>query len=742
MEKRYFNDEERARLPQLLLELGRHMRGATAPGDLSRLRRAVTEAVEAGSLPRDRHGINPVIHNIKTAIALSEVLGADSDMLAALMLHNISGPDGAPADVAAIRADWGDDTATLVEGLTKVGSLYSKRGAVMSENFRNLLLTFARDIRVIIIMIVERLVLMQTINHHPDEQFVRDVAYEASYLYAPLAHRLGLYSIKSLLEDLSLKYIDRPTYTSIARQLNETKQARDAYIASFIDPVKKRLADAGLKFEIKGRTKSIYSIYNKIKKQNNDLDHIYDLFAIRVILDVPPEKEKSSCWLAYSLVTDMYQPNPARMKDWISIPKSNGYESLHITVKGPEGRWVEVQIRTRRMDLIAEKGLAAHWRYKGIKSEEGLDAWISNIRDILETAGSGPMELMKNIKMDIYSHEVFVFTPRGDLHRLPQGATVLDFAFSIHSGLGCTCTGAIVNGRHRRLNYKLQSGDTVQVTTSPQQAPKQDWLNIAVTTKARSKIRATLNERAAVAGELAREMLMRRFKNRKIEVDEGTLSKVIKRMGFKTATDFYLAIAEERLDPSRVIAQYELFLQGRDAGSGPSRSAEEFTMPSAEAAVADHGAGGGEEPLVIGGGDIRGLSYRLARCCNPVHGDPVFGFISAEGTVKIHRDDCPNASNIRQRYPYRVIPVRWSGRVGGQAVSTLRIVGNDDLGIVTNITSIIAKEKGAYLRNISIDSSGGMFRGYLVVGVDNTQVLSSLIKKIKTVKGVKEVARN
>ena len=392
-----------------------------------------------------------------------------------------------------VTDDWGDDIAKMVRGLLKVSTLYKRGVAVDSENFRRLVMAFAEDIRVIIIMIVDRLVLMRLINHHPDEKRVRDLAFEANYLYASLAHRLGLYAIKGELEDMSLKYTDRETYTSIARQLNERKNARDAYIASFIAPVKEKLLEAGLKFDIKGRTKSISSIWNKIKKQKNDIDHIYDLFAIRIILDCPPEKEKSDCWMVYSLITDMFQPNPSRMKDWISIPKSNGYESLHITVAGPGGKWVEVQIRTRRMDLVAEKGLAAHWRYKGIKSESNLDAWMNNVRDILESAhGGGPMELMRNFKMDIYDKEVFVFTPKGDLYRLPAGATLLDFAFNIHSGLGCICTGGLVNGKNQKLTYKLRSGDTVEILTNSSQSPKQDWLNIVVTSKARTKIRQTL----------------------------------------------------------------------------------------------------------------------------------------------------------------------------------------------------------------------------------------------------------
>jgi len=636
-----------------------------------------------------------------------------------------------------VAETWGDDVGLLVRGLVKVSGLYGHHAAATdTDNFRRLLLTFAEDIRVIIIMIVERLILMRAINHHPDDEAVRLVACEAGYLYAPLAHKLGLYAIKSELEDMSLKYTNRDIYTRIARKLNETKASRDAYIDAFIAPVKAALEKEGLKFDIKGRTKSIYSIWNKMQKQHNDVEHIYDLFAIRIIIDTPPNREKPDCWMAYSVVTDMYQPNPARLKDWLSIPKSNGYESLHITVKGPENKWVEVQIRTRRMDEIAEKGIAAHWRYKGIKSENTLDTWMTHVREILETAESGPTELMKNMSLDMYSKEVFVFTPKGDLFRLPQGATLLDFAFNIHSGLGSTCTGGKVNGRTRRLNYKLKSGDTVEVMTSAQQQPKADWLSFVVTSKARNKIRQSLNERANRAADLGREMLQRRLKNRKIEIDESSLMRIIKKLGYKTVTDFFVAVSEEQLDVNRVVTEYDAMTQTAEI-SEEVQSAESFTLQT----HLPDGQDSTDDVLVIGD-NIKGVNYRLARCCNPVYGDAVFGFISAEGIIKIHRMDCPNAANIRRRFPYRMINTRWSGKVGQQFAATLRVVGHDDVGIVTNITSIINKEQGSSLRNISIDSHAGLFNGYLVIGVPTTEALNNIIRKIKTVKGIKDVQRN
>lgn len=733
MTESYFTDHEKERLPLMCLNLWHSVKDLAIGGEAARIRRVIAHCADEGGYRRDRYGINPVIRHLETATALCQSVSPDRNMVIAILLYGLCRNEF--LNVEQIEAEWNEDIAKLVRGLLKVSALYKKRPSVESDNFRNLLLTFAEDIRVIIIMIVDRLALMRAINHHPNEKFVRDVAYESSYLYAPLAHRLGLYAIKSELEDMSLKYTMRDTYTSIAHKLNETKLHRDAYIADFIKPIKEKLQSLGLKFDIKGRTKSIYSIWNKMKKQHNDIDQIYDLFAIRVILDSPLEREKNDCWLVYSVITDMYQPNPSRMKDWLSIPKSNGYESLHITVNGPESKWVEVQIRTRRMDEIAEKGLAAHWKYKGIKSENNLDAWMNNVRDILEAAESGPMELMKNFRMDVYDKEVFVFTPKGDLYKLPLGASVLDFAFNIHSRIGCQCMGARVNGKNQKINYKLQSGDTVEIITSSSQTPKQDWLNFVVTSKARNKIKQTIKEQGNKLAELGKELLTRRFKNRKIDIDEAKLMKLIKKMGFKTVTDFFSQISSEQLDINDIIDRYAALEQKAAENQPEQRSAEEFVAQPQDDAQPQ------TDVLVIGD-NVKGLNYRMARCCNPIYGDPVFGFVSAEGVIKIHRSDCPNASNIRDKYPYRIITTKWSGRIGEQFGATLRVVGHDDIGIVTNITSIINKEKSTSLRSISIDSHDGLFQGFLVVGVADTVSLNNLIKKIKTVKGVKDVQRS
>ena len=469
-----------------------------------------------------------------------------------------------------------------------------------------------------------------------------------------------------------------------------------------------------------------------MKKQKVDLPGIYDLFAIRVIIDTPREKEKQDCWLAYSILADMYTANPARMKDWITIPKSNGYESLHATVMGPGQKWVEVQFRTERMDLVAEKGLAAHWRYKGGKGDSS-DKWMNNIRDILETAEAGPMQLMKNIKADSFGEEVFAFTPKGDLFRLTAGATVLDFAFHIHTGVGAHCTGAVVNGAHKRLNYKIQNGDTVEILTSSTQMPRQEWLNIVTTSKARNKIKQSLNEEKQRLADLGKEALARRAKNRKIEIDEAELMKLIKKNGYKFATEFFAEMGADRIDAGRFLNSYIEFTKRETETEHVS--AEEFQI------IQPKDQDKKDDVLVIGEKSINGLNYKFARCCNPIYGDEVFGFISSDGSVKIHKAGCPNARHIRERYPYRIIRADWSGKSGEMLPASLRVIGNDDIGIVANITSIISKEPNTMLRNISIDSHDGIFQGYLVVGVSDNRQLTSLIKKIKTVKGVKDVVR-
>lgn len=626
--------------------------------------------------------------------------------------------------------------STITNGLQRVSELYERNTSLETENFRKLFLTFAEDIRVILIIIVTQLYRMRTLEHEPEDNRLQ-VARESSFLYAPLAHRMGLYKIKTELEDLSLKHINRDIYREIASKINETKRSRDLFIEGFISPLREKLAELGCAFEIKGRTKSIHSIYNKIKKQNTPFENIYDLFAIRVVFDVPLEKEKAVCWQAYSVVADMYQPNPKRLRDWLSIPKSNGYESLHTTVLGPQNKWVEVQIRTVRMDEVAEKGLAAHWKYKGIKGENNMDEWLKNIREILENPELNAIDFMDDFKLNLYDKEVFVFTPNGDLHKLPKGATALDFAFSIHSGLGCKCVGAKVNGRNMPIKYVLNNGDQVEVLTSPTQKPNTSWLHVATTSKAKNKIRQALKEVEFKDAEMGRETLMRRFKNWKIEADEGKISRLAKKLGFKTVSDFYQELAREKLDVLEVRNAY-LDLDKKETHNeyAEVRSAEKFSAEKLRETEAK------EDVLVIGH-DLKNVEFKLSKCCNPIYGDEVFGFVAVSGGIKIHRTDCPNAPEITSRFGYRIVKARWSGKsVGSHYPITLRIVGHDDIGIVTNITSLISKEKNMTLRSISVDTNAGLFQGNLTIMVSDNKDLEQIIRKIKLVKGVKNVSRS
>lgn len=565
------------------------------------------------------------------------------------------------------------------------------------------------------------------------------MAEEASYLYAPLAHKLGLYKLKSELEDLSLKYLEHDAYYMIKDKLNATKRSRDAYIEKFIQPIDEKLKQMGINCHIKGRTKSIHSIWQKMKKQQCGFEGIYDLFAIRIIIDSPIDQEKMLCWQTYSLITDMYQPNPKRLRDWLSVPKSNGYESLHITVLGPENKWVEVQIRTERMDEIAERGLAAHWRYKGIKGESGLDEWLGNIRSALESNDN--LQLMDQFKMDLYEDEVFVFTPKGDLIKFPKGATILDFAYRIHSGVGNKCVGGRINGRNVPIREQLHSGDTVEIQTQNNQSPKQDWLNIVQTGKAKAKIRQAIKELQVKNGLYAKEILERKFKNRKIEMEDALMSHLIKKMGFKEMSDFYRQLVDEKIDANDVIDQYVEY-RDHEAGlktSGVVRSADEYNFDSQQDLQMKRLAGNDDE-LVIDQ-NLKGLDYSLAKCCRPIYGDPIFGFVTVNGGIKIHSKGCPNAPELRKRFGYRIVKARWSGKGASQYNITLRIVGNDDLGIVNNITSIISKEEKIVMKSINIDSHDGLFSGNLDVLVEDTGKLESLLKKLRTVRGVKSVVR-
>ena len=733
IDKFEFTPEERSEALQLISELKERLGGYLLPGDEQKIRSMLRQQTEQQQLSRDAFGLNPVVTGLQTAMILVDETGLKRDAVVAILLYN-SVVSGLVA-IDDVHQDYGESVARIMHGLCRIQELYKNNHVIESENFRNLLLSFAEDMRVILIMIADRVNLMRQIRDTQNEEAKKEVSLEAAYLYAPLAHKLGLYKLKSELEDLSLKYLEHDAYYLIKDKLNETKKSRDAYIENFIKPIEEKLTAAGLKFHIKGRTKSIHSIWQKMKKQKCGFEGVYDLFAIRIILDTPQEKEKIQCWQVYSIVADMYQPNPKRLRDWLTVPKSNGYESLHTTVLGPEQKWVEIQIRTERMDEVAERGVAAHWRYKGVKGQGGsMDEWLTSIRQMLET--SDGREAMDQFKMDLYEDEVYVFTPKGDLLKFPKGATVLDMAYHIHSKIGSSCVGARINNKVVTFRQVLHSGDQVEIMTSSTQKPKQEWLSVVKTSRAKAKIRLALKETQVKEGLFAKEMIERKFKNRKIELEEPVMQQLVKKLHFKEVSEFYKQVVDGTLDMNTLIDHYLEIQQGLKTPTGDkqARSAGEFVYE--EQAVQTQ-----NDDVLIIDRNLKGIDYQLARCCNPIYGDEVFGFVTVSGGIKIHRTDCPNAPEMKKRFGYRIVRAKWSGKGSSQYSITLRVIGVDDIGIVNNLTSIISKEEKLVLRSINIDSHDGLFRGNLVVMIDDISKLEALIKRLRTVKGVKQVER-
>ena len=740
-----FSDEERGRVSTIQHRLFQLAADVIREGDEEKLSSYLSRTIAQGMLHPDAFGLNPIVKDAETALIVAEEIGLSRGSVLSVLLWSVVKSGAASLD--DIRRDFGEEVARILHGLLRIRELYAKSATVGSENFRSLLVTFAEDMRVILIMIANRVCVMRQIKDTENVEAKKRVSMEAAYLYAPLAHKLGLYKLKSELEDLSLKYLEHDAYYHIKEKLNETKRSRDAYIERFLKPLDEKLQAAGLHYHMKGRTKSIHSIWQKMQKQHVDVDGVYDLFAIRIILQSPPEREKMECWQVFSIITDMYQSNPKRMRDWLSVPKSNGYESLHITVLGPEQKWVEVQIRTERMDDIAEHGLAAHWRYKGIRSgESGVEEWLAGVRSALET--NDDAQLMDQFRLDLKEDEVFVFTPKGDIFKLPMGATVLDFAYHIHSKVGNQCVGARIGGKNVTIRQKLQSGDQVEILTSSNQSPKQDWLSIVTTTRARAKVRQSLKEMESRQALLAKEELERKMKNKKLDYEEPVLMHTMTKLGYRIVTDFYAALADGKLDMNTVLetyAQQQRFDHGEAAPLQTSPrsgrlSADQFVLP--DKALPQRGSGEGASDVLVIDQNLKGLDFQMAKCCQPVYGDAVFGFVTSGGGIKIHREDCPNAPQLRQRFGYRIVKAKWAGKRGSQYPITLRVIGNDDIGIINNITNIISKEEKILLRSISIDSNDGLFNGSLTVMLDDTSRLQQLIKKLKTVKGVKNVTRN
>lgn len=729
------NTEDRRLIRAAYRKLRNLTSDVVEPADIRSIRSVFRMAEESTDLGKYKApGFPFILHSLQVATIVADEIGLGRSSVIAASLYDVILMSEIPSDT--IKDLFGETTAAICSGLIKVRELYGKESAIENDNFRKLLFTFAKDVRVILVILADRLNLMRHMKAFaPDSQ--KSISAEVSYLYAPLAHRMGLYGIKSEMEDLSLKYMNREVYDSIASKLNETKKSREEYIANFIAPLKKALSDTGMKFEMKGRTKTISSIYNKLKKKNVDLDSIYDLFAIRIIIDCDIKDEKAECWRAYSIVTDMYKPNPVRLKDWISVPKSNGYESLHITVFGPNNRWVEVQIRTKRMDEVAEKGFCAHWKYKGIKTEANMELWLANIREVLENPELNSVDFIEDFKLNLYDKEVFAFTPKGDLRRLAKGATVLDFAFDIHTNVGRHCTGAIVNDKNVSLRYVLQNGDTVSVLTSPHQEPKQDWMNYVVTARAKTKLRQALREQTFKQAEIGKELLDRRLKNWKLELDDSTQRQLMKEYGYKDINVFFSAVGEEKISASEIKDYLDRLAHEKEQSQNEAvkaATAEDFHANTGEP------AGHSSSVLILEKG-LTNIDFSLAHCCNPIYGDPVFAFVSASGGVKIHRIGCHNEPEMRRKYGYRIIDAKWSGVVGEAMPVMLHVSGNDDIGIMSNISQLFASEKDVKLRNINVDSTEGGFDGTMTVLVNNAKALDSVIKKVKAVKGVRKVER-
>ncbi len=709
-------------------------RRCIAKEDTTEIRKAFNIALNA-HLHKKRDSGDPYIyHPIAVARIAVEEIGLGATSVISALLHETA-KEGVN-NLQEIESEFGKPVRIIVEGLTKMSGISDMKTSLQAENFRKLLLTFSTDVRVILLKLADRLENMRNLEHSSAERQLK-TASETFYLYAPLAHRLGLYNIKSEMEDLSMKYTNPDIYLDIDRKLRNTTTARNRFIREFTEPIKQELARQGFSFEIKGRTKSVYSIWNKMKKQQAEFSEVYDIFAIRIIIETELKKEKADCWRVYSVVTDFYQPNTNRMRDWISVPKSNGYESLHTTVVGPGGKFVEVQIRTRRMDEIAEKGLAAHWKYKGEGVDRGLGEWLRHIREILENPEPSALELVDSFKLNLYSEEVFVFTPRGDLKRFPAGATVLDFAFEIHSDVGSTCVGAKVNGKNAPIKQVLQNGDQISILTSKNQRPKIDWLNWVVTAKARTRIKQSLKEEKQVEADAGKELLGRRLKNWKIEFPDRIRTKVMKNYKVKTSFDLYYLIGSGRIDPADIKELIlKLELKEREQETGQQHE------PDLPDVSEDTGSVEKTADILIIDESLNNIDYKFAPCCNPVFGDQVFGFVSVNGGIKIHRISCPNAPSMLSRYDYRVVKAKWTNSSASSSFQVMiKLSGIEEVGIVNKISDVVSKDLKMTLRSISIDSTDGMFEGVIRVIVRNKSQLDLLLYKLSRVKSVLKAVR-
>ena len=729
-------EEEKKEILRRYRGLLRAAKNSRSREDRKAIRKAFDLALDLHSDQRRKSGEPYIYHPISVARVVAGELGLDTTSIVCALLHDTVEDTHLTLD--EVEEGFGNKERNIVDGLTKMSGVFEPGTSAQAENFRKMLLTLSDDVRVILIKLADRLDNMRTLEFMSHDKQLK-VASETLYMYAPLAHRLGLYAIKSELEDLSLKYTEAEEYESISNRLRKTKDVRARFIRSFCAPIKRELKEAGIKYDIKGRPKSIFSIWTKMQKQKVSFEEVYDVFAVRIVIDTERDKEKTEIWRTYSIVTDFYQPNPDRLRDWISLPKGNGYESLHTTVMSPTGKWVEIQIRSERMDEVAEKGFAAHWKYKEGKKETAggggqIDKWLNQIRGILESEEDDALAFIDEFKMNLTTSDIFVFTPNGDMITLPKGASILDFAFRIHTKVGSQCIGGKVNHKLVPLSYKLNSGDQIQIITSRKQIPKEDWVNYVVTTHARQKIRHSLKEVERAKALEGKETFNKWAKKNQILLIESNIESLYRKLKYDSAQEMYFLISNGTLDLDSVkgyeIKQGKLvWKKGPQPGTSKKTQVNETYIPNAK-----------EDTLLIGE-SMQKLDYTLSKCCNPIAGDDVFGFITVSGGIKVHRQNCPNATNMLSKYAYRMMKARWTSKAQTQFQVKLEFTGIDDVGLVNQLTQVISEDMQVNMLAISMESKDGIFEGNITALVMNTTHLKDLIEKLKNVNGVHTVER-
>jgi guanosine-3',5'-bis(diphosphate) 3'-pyrophosphohydrolase len=729
-------EEENKALTREYKQLLRISYQTLTPEDKKLIRKAFNVAVDAHKDQRRKSGEAYVFHPIGVAKIVASEIGLGPTAIAAALLHDVV--EDTPITLEEIEKMFNPKIAQLVEGLTKISQVKKDMNISMqAENFRKMLLTLNDDVRVILIKLADRLHNMQTMESMPEYKQVK-IASETLYIYAPLAHRLGLYNIKTKLEDLGLKYTEPSIYNDIVSKIKETKEEQDDYIKLVSNVLKKTLNEEGVEYIIKGRPKSIYSIRRKMLAQNVSFDEVYDKFALRIIYKSNQHDEKFLAWKIYSIVTDHYRPSPSRLRDWISSPKTTGYEALHVTVMGPKGRWVEIQIRSERMDEIAEKGYAAHYKYKqGVNEENGLDIWLNLLKEALENSETNAVDFVEDFKMNLYAKEIFVFTPKGEIKSLPKGATSLDFAFSIHSEIGIKTRGTRVNGKLVQLNHELKSGDQIEVITSPNQKPTINWLEYVTTSRAKNKIRNVLNEDTKKIAEEGKELLTRKLKHLKINLNESIVNELVNFFKLKTSLDLFYrvgigAIENQQLKDYASQKSNTLinFFKNKIKRSPNNNTEDVFKQELSS-----------NYDLLVFGKEQDRLEYKLSNCCNPIPGDSVFGFVTINEGIKVHKKDCPNAISMQSNYAYRIMQAKWIDSSQQEFKAVLKITGMDTLGLTNELTKVISNQMNVNIQSISLSGEAGIFNGQVAVIVQNNTILKKLIDNIKKIDGIEKVTR-